>query len=235
MYLYQTIAEKIHKMIQTREANMKLPDERTLAEQFSVSRSTIRKAIFELKDRGLLRVTQGDGIYVKDGDLVQDLGSGFYSLTNDMKDIGRTVETTVIDRQEVSVADMPSLSDFSSSKVYKILRTRTIDGDRGIYELNYLDSDKLPNLLDKVSDNESLYNIINQDYGIYFDEGHELLSVVIGNEVAEQILALPANSPLVRVERCVYLKNQLFEKSISYIKPNFFSWRYELKGKKPLF
>ncbi|UJF18503.1 GntR family transcriptional regulator [Vibrio sp. SS-MA-C1-2] len=235
MYLYQKIAAQIHQIILERTPNEKLPDERTLAEMLSVSRSTIRKAIFELKERGLLHIKQGDGIYVKNGDLVQNLNAGFYSLTNDMKSIGKTIETKIIDTDKISITGFDELSQFTCPTVYKIIRTRTINGNKGIYELNYLASDVLPNFLDKINNNSSLYDIITQDYQLYFDDGEELLSVVIGNAGAEQILSLPTGSPLVRVERTVNINNTLFEKSISFIKPELFSWRYELKGKKPLF
>lgn len=42
----------------------RLPAERTLAEQFGVSRATVREAIARLVARGLLQRRQGDGTYV---------------------------------------------------------------------------------------------------------------------------------------------------------------------------
>ena len=45
---------------------MKLPPERDLARQLGVNRTTIREAIRDLEQMGLLQVRQGDGIYVKD-------------------------------------------------------------------------------------------------------------------------------------------------------------------------
>lgn len=45
-------------------ANARLPAERVLAEQFGVSRNTVREALQRLAARGLLRSRQGAGVYV---------------------------------------------------------------------------------------------------------------------------------------------------------------------------
>jgi GntR family transcriptional repressor for pyruvate dehydrogenase complex len=47
-------------------ANAKLPAERVLAEQYQVSRNTVREAIQRLGARGLLRSRPGAGVYVTD-------------------------------------------------------------------------------------------------------------------------------------------------------------------------
>src|SRR5471032_2451027 len=47
-------------------ANARLPGERVLAEQYAVSRNTVREAIQRLVARGLLRSRHGAGVYVTD-------------------------------------------------------------------------------------------------------------------------------------------------------------------------
>lgn len=51
----------------TWRAGHRLPAERDLATQFGVSRSTVRRALQELKSRGLITQTVGSGTYVADG------------------------------------------------------------------------------------------------------------------------------------------------------------------------
>lgn len=50
----------------TYPANMRLPSERALAEQYEVSRNTIREALQRLVARGLLRSRRGAGVFVSD-------------------------------------------------------------------------------------------------------------------------------------------------------------------------
>lgn len=46
--------------------NTRLPSERALAEQYKVSRNTVREAVQRLRARGLVRSRQGAGVFVSD-------------------------------------------------------------------------------------------------------------------------------------------------------------------------
>lgn len=64
--LYQTVAEKMLQLIDNGDfpAGGRLPPERELAEQFKVSRPTVREAIIALETLGRVLVKTGSGIYV---------------------------------------------------------------------------------------------------------------------------------------------------------------------------
>jgi len=66
--LYQAIAEKIAGAIAEGRfpPGSRLPSERELAEDFAVSRPTIREAMIALEIRGLVEPRHGSGIYVTD-------------------------------------------------------------------------------------------------------------------------------------------------------------------------
>lgn len=66
--LYQRIAETLADRIADGRfpPGSRLPTERELAEEFKVSRPTIREAMIALKLRGLVAARQGSGIYVVD-------------------------------------------------------------------------------------------------------------------------------------------------------------------------
>lgn len=64
--LYQRVALEIERGIRegVHQPGTRLPPERDLAEQFSVSRPTIREAIIALEIRQLVEVRHGSGVYV---------------------------------------------------------------------------------------------------------------------------------------------------------------------------
>jgi DNA-binding FadR family transcriptional regulator len=64
--LSETIAEKLEQMIleETFRIGERLPSEEKLAESFGASRTIVREAVKTLKERGLVAVKVGDGIYV---------------------------------------------------------------------------------------------------------------------------------------------------------------------------
>ena len=76
--LYRDVADRMLALISsgTYPAGGRLPPERELAEQFSVSRPTIREAIIALEAKGLVRIKSGSGVYVLSPDVIDSLASG---------------------------------------------------------------------------------------------------------------------------------------------------------------
>ena len=66
--LYHSVADKITKLVDdgVYPPGSRLPGERELAEQFGVSRVTIREAEIALQATGLLRIKTGSGVYILD-------------------------------------------------------------------------------------------------------------------------------------------------------------------------
>ena len=66
--LYAVVCDKIRKYIKDNEleSGSKLPGERSLSEMMGVSRSTVREAIRELQNEGVVKVKVGKGTFVTD-------------------------------------------------------------------------------------------------------------------------------------------------------------------------
>jgi hypothetical protein len=64
--VYQQIADQVLHLIQAGEfaINTRLPSERDLAEQFKVSRPSVREALIALEVMGLVQIKMGSGVYV---------------------------------------------------------------------------------------------------------------------------------------------------------------------------
>src|SRR6476659_8776012 len=65
--LYEQVAESIERAIAEGRYHpgQRLASERDLAEEFGVSRPTVRRAVIALEMRGLLESRQGSGVYVR--------------------------------------------------------------------------------------------------------------------------------------------------------------------------
>ena len=77
--LASAVADQIEKLILRGilKPGERLPSERDLAERFGVSRPSLREAITELQEKGLLSSRAGSGIFVADV-----LGSAFSNALN---------------------------------------------------------------------------------------------------------------------------------------------------------
>lgn len=76
--LYRDVADKMRAMISSGAYPVggRLPPERELAEQFAVSRPTVREAIIALEAKGLVRIKSGSGVYVLSPNAVDSLAPG---------------------------------------------------------------------------------------------------------------------------------------------------------------
>src|SRR3954464_8439555 len=85
--LYQAVVESIVQSIRagTFKHGQRLPSERDLAEEFGVSRPTIREAMLALEIRGMVEARHGSGVYVTDNPPDQqaapELDIGAFELT----------------------------------------------------------------------------------------------------------------------------------------------------------
>ncbi|WP_319759322.1 FadR/GntR family transcriptional regulator [Maridesulfovibrio sp.] len=84
--VHQSVARQIAKLIESGELKKgdKLPAERTLAEQFKVSRSSIREAIKSLAQQNLVESRRGDGTYILT-DMDADIFDAFATAFSDQK------------------------------------------------------------------------------------------------------------------------------------------------------
>lgn len=114
-------------------AGARLPAERTLAEEFDVSRSTVREAIQRLAARGLLAARRGSGVFVTDR-----LQAGFVSpwrqlisdhpeIRGDMLEFRRVIESAAV-RLAALRADRADLKRMA--EIVKRLQSAHRDGDR---------------------------------------------------------------------------------------------------------
>ena len=65
-YLYTDIYKKLEERIKGMSVGEKLPSERTMVQEYGVSRNVLREALVLLGDRGLIEIRPGKGSYVTD-------------------------------------------------------------------------------------------------------------------------------------------------------------------------
>src|SRR6266436_6184809 len=78
-----------------------LPTEDSLVQRFAVSRTTVRKAIQNLSDRGLIEIRRGTGTFVAQPKITQDL-TELTGFVEDMEALGHTASARLIDRRVIA-------------------------------------------------------------------------------------------------------------------------------------
>jgi GntR family transcriptional regulator len=127
--LYQKLQQALRDAIQNRvlAPDEALPPERDLAEEFAVSRITVRKALDGLVNEGLLTRRQGAGTFV--ASRVEKNFSKLSSFSEDMISRGRTPRSEWLKRAEGTVTPEESmvLGLSPGTPVYRFHRIRFAD------------------------------------------------------------------------------------------------------------
>src|SRR5258707_13674087 len=106
-----------------------LPTEEQLIQRFSVSRTTVRKAIQNLSDRGLIEIRRGTGTFVAQPKITQDL-TELTGFVEDMDALGHAATARLMDRivlaADAEVARQLGLA--VGTRVMRIRRGRLANG-----------------------------------------------------------------------------------------------------------
>ncbi|MDT2782989.1 GntR family transcriptional regulator [Vagococcus fluvialis] len=209
-----------------------IPTEKELEEKFSVSRTTVRKAISMLASEGYLGVKQGYGTFVLDYPTAQNLNK-ITSITETLQARGRKIDTK---DTQISIVVPPELIALKlnldeGETVYMVERIKYLDGKPLAFMVNYLKKDELPDLEKFNGKFDSLYKFLTDTYKIELTEADESLSAVAATFIESQILDVPVNSPLLCSKRISYTKKGPFEYAISKLLSDKYEYNVHLLGR----
>lgn len=135
--LYQQVARAVAEMIRSGAAGpgRRLPGERELAEQFKVSRPTVREAMIALEIQGLVESRHGSGIYVVGApppvQAEADLDVGPFELTEARRVVeGEAAALAAVSITDAEVKELEALLLDMAEEVGPIGRALQGPGDR---------------------------------------------------------------------------------------------------------
>ena len=201
--------------------------ERDLAEMLAVSRITVRKAIDELVEEGLLIRKQGSGTFVSNR--VEKNFAKLTSFSEDMRARGREPRSVWLNRAEGTVTPEESLTLRSSpgTPVYRFHRIRYADDAPMALEYATVLRDCLPSL-DAVE--TSLYEALEVSGNRPVRALQRLRAVLLTAEQAKLLKAQERDAGLL-VARVGYLKDgRAVEFSQSYYRGEIYDFVAELSA-----
>jgi len=204
-----------------------LPPERDLAEMLGVSRITVRKAIDELVDDGLLIRKQGSGTFVSNR--VEKNFAKLTSFSEDMRARGREPRSVWLNRAEGTVTPEESLTLRSSpgTPVFRFHRIRYADDAPMAIEYATVIASCLSSLEAVES---SLYEALERTGNRPVRALQRLRAVLLTAEQAKLLKAQEGEAGLL-VARVGYLKDgRAVEYSQSYYRGEIYDFVAELSA-----
>ena len=182
-----------------------LPSEDGLVERFKVSRTTVRKAIQNLVERGLVEVRRGKGTFVTQPRITQEL-TELTGFVEDMQALGRTPAARLLDKRIVTadVAVAQHLALAPGTLVVRLRRVRLADGVPMSFDETYLPRDLGERVAKNDLEAEPVFALLEDKYGTPLVEAEYKLEAAAADPVAAEALQVPIGSPIFLIERTSY-------------------------------
>ncbi|MGD6871824.1 GntR family transcriptional regulator [Sutcliffiella horikoshii] len=182
-----------------------IPSEREYAENYGISRMTVRQAINSLVNEGLLYRKKGSGTFVSEKKIEQPL-QGLTSFTEDMQKRGMSPTSKLIHFEVIPansfIANELKISEYAP--VYEIKRIRLADGEPMALETNYLSVNLVKGLtVEKVK--ASIYSYVEEKLGLRITHAEQLIESVRASDEHEKLLNIERDHPMLYIQRNTFL------------------------------
>ncbi len=203
---YYRLKQMLRQKIAELHEHEAIPSETELCQSYDVSRTTVRKAISDLAQEGLVYTVQGKGTFVSPKKLVSGWVQQTGGLYSDMTERGFKVEMQVLEVSVILAEEniQRELYLKEGEQVIKLVRLRFIDGKPFDVVTNYLPARLFPGLEDQDFSSRSLYAILKQEYNVKFERGVRLVEAGACMADEAHLLQIKPKTPILIMHSTMY-------------------------------
>lgn len=186
-----------------------IPSEWELVELYGVSRLTVRRAVDELVRQNWLERKHGVGTFVRQPSAAS-ISATKLSFTEQMRSIGRQPGSRLISKRETSATPKiaRSLRLEVDDPIFEITRVRLADDEPILLETTCLSLKRFSSLPEvSWSENESLYQILSERYGVTVVGLDHTLKPVLLTETEAHYLHTKAGIPAILSEIVAFTRD----------------------------
>ncbi len=188
----------------------KLKPELELVETWGVNRGTLRKAIADLIDEGLLITVHGRGTFVASRMIEQPLAEHLVAFSEDLIKKGIPFETMVLEKQVVQpsqrVAALLSLPE-PDARVLALSRVRTVQGLRSAVLRNYVVHARCPGIEAVDFSRQGLFATLEHQYRLHLTWGQRTFQAQVASPEIATLLDIAPGAPVMYLEQLTYTKD----------------------------
>ncbi|NUP73132.1 MAG: GntR family transcriptional regulator [Sinomonas sp.] len=206
----------------------RVPSERTLMDQFGVSRITVRAAIGRLVSEGHLVRVPGKGTFVSEGTVQSTLHLA--SFTQEMEAQGHKPSTIVLEAAQVlpPATTAKALGLGRSEEAYHIRRLRLADG-RPVSVDDAWYSATLASGLLEIDLTGSIYRALANDFGHQIDRARQTVRAEGAPPDVAVLLGAEAGAPVLFFDRVSFSGENAIEHARSWYRSDRYALTMEVR------
>ena len=189
----------------------RVPSERELSDALGVSSITVKRALNELQQEGLIQRIQGRGSFIaRPRKLILGL-ERLYSLTTVARERGLNPARECLQLVEMSATESiaNNLDLEQGDPVAKVVRLRMVDDIPLAVDTSYLPLALFPGILEDDLDQTALYELMTNKYNVEPIRAREYLEPTLINDYEAEVLGVPVGAPAMLIGRTAYGTNDV--------------------------
>lgn len=206
--LYVTLADMIRSGAV--KPGERLPTEAELEKNYSVSRTTARRAVDELRRQGIVERRPGRGTFVLHPRLNATIPH-LHTVEEEIQQLGYTpgIVPLSVDEMPASQAVAEHLRLRPGQPVLVVRRVRTADGQPIYVAEATLNITRFPDLVGADFGREAMYRIFERVTRRRTAKAIQWLSAVPASPDVARVLELEPGAPVLELERVVYMEGDI--------------------------
>ena len=209
--LYTRIQEYIAELILSGKLApaVKIQSERDFSEDLGVSRVTVRRAITELVNEGLLERKHGSGTYVARPKVTYEAGEpANYVEAMRRRNMATTSQLLEFDQVAASRRLAEALQIEIGNPVYRVAILRLANRVPVILERVFVSCARLPRLEEWDLEKSSIQDLLTDAYGITPGRISQTVEAVVATDTVAQQLRVEEGFPLLMLTRVIFEHRQ---------------------------
>lgn len=185
----------------------RLPSESELAEEFGVSRASLRTAMAKMEAAGLIERKHGDGTYVVERDLESNsLIHAIWEFTHLIEDSGRTpsIECVLMEERQATAEEAEALGLKPIDKVLSLERLFFADEDPIILSRNISPAIIFKEGIENLDATLPIHEFLKVYSDQRIDYANAEISAVLADEKVEEHLGAEINAPILLIREIFF-------------------------------
>lgn len=197
--IYRQLSDLLEaRLIEAARPGDRLPSEAELSEEFVVNRLTVRRALNELNQRGLIETVHGKGSFVASPVVRYDISAGRdASFTRSMRDLGHRVSIRPLSVETGKYQQLES--ELGSGAVLVSTAVRLVDDDPWSVSVTRISAERFPGLPEEWTGETSLFDYLLERHGVRMQRAYRTFAAALAEPAEAEHLQMRVGAPILEM------------------------------------